>query len=226
MLGSSMSANVFLHIIHNQKKFMKSLLAGLPHDLKYGKQAKTRSLHNHYMTFPVLFLMLSAHFPQLTSAPRNVAILGVVIVCLVAVKYLMNSRYYFRPWLICIFGTFITACVAIGLLISNPPKPATTTSAPVDPAIAEGEKLFLSQGCAACHQVGAAQIAPNLQGLFGSTQILADESKILADEAYIRRSIKEPMAEIVKGYPPAMPPFAHLPEKHIDALIAYLKSLK
>ncbi len=68
MMASAMTSNVFFHIIQNQKKFMKSLLAGLPHDMKYGKQAKTRSMHNHYMTFPVLFLMLSGHFPQLWSA--------------------------------------------------------------------------------------------------------------------------------------------------------------
>ena len=86
--------------------------------------------------------------------------------------------------------------------------------------------MFLSQGCAACHQAGASQLAPNLQGVFGSTQTLADESKVVVDDAYLRRSITEPVADIVKGYPPAMPTFAHLPAKHIDQLVAYLKSLK
>nr|MDH4475400.1 urate hydroxylase PuuD [Verrucomicrobiaceae bacterium] len=57
MMATLMTANVFIHIIQNQKKFMVALKAGLPHDLKYGKQAKLRSMHNHYMTFPVLFLM-------------------------------------------------------------------------------------------------------------------------------------------------------------------------
>ncbi len=228
MLGSSMSANVFVHIIQNQKKFMASLLAGQPHELKYGKQAKMRSMHNHYLTFPVLFLMLSGHFPQLTSTAHNVAILAVLIVSLVAVKFLMNSRYYFRQWLIAIFGTFIAACGAIALLLSMPAAAIekTTSAIPVDPLVAQGSQLFLSQGCAACHQVGSAQIAPNLQGIFGTTLVMADESKLIADETYLRRSIREPMAEIVKGYPPAMPSFAHLPEKHVDALVAYLKSLK
>lgn len=96
----------------------------------------------------------------------------------------------------------------------------------VDPAIQEGAKLFLGQGCAACHQAGSAQLGPNLHGIFGSTQILADDSKIVVDEVYLRRAIKQPVLEIVKGYPPAMPPFAHLPETQIDQLVAYLKSLK
>ncbi len=130
MIGSCMSANVFFHIIRNQKKFMASLSAGLPHDPNYGKQAKLRSMHNHYITFPVLFLMLSAHFPQLTSAARNVPILGVLIVALVTVKFLMNSRYYFRQWLVAIFGTFIAACAAIACLLSAPSKPAAAAAAP------------------------------------------------------------------------------------------------
>ena len=225
MMGSFMTANVFFHIIRNQKKFMASLRAGLPHDPNYGKQAKLRSMHNHYMTFPVLFLMLSAHFPQLTSAARNVPILGVIIISLITVKYLMNSRYYFRQWLIALFGTFVAACAAIACLLPTPIK-AIPGAAVVDPTIQEGAKLFLSQGCAACHQAGSAQLGPNLQGIFGSIQILANESKITVDEAYLRRSIQQPVLEIVKGYPPAMPPFAHLTEKQIDQLVAYLKSLK
>jgi uncharacterized membrane protein len=225
MMGSFMTANVFFHIISNQKKFMASLLAGKPHDLKYGKQAKLRSMHNHYITFPVLFLMLSGHFPQLSSAERNIPIMGVLVVSLVAVKFLMNSRYHFRHWLASIFGTFIAACGLIALLLSVPTK-ASSISGNTDPAITEGGTLFLSQGCAACHQAGSSQIAPNLQGLFGSIRILADDSQALADEAYIRKSIREPAAVIVKGYPPAMPPFAHLPEGQIDAIVAYIKSLK
>jgi uncharacterized membrane protein len=217
MVGSAMSANVFFHIIQNQKKFMRSLLAGLPHDMKYGKQAKLRSMHNHYTTFPVLFMMLSAHFPQLTSAGRNVPILGVIIVALMTVKYLMNSRYYFKHWLVSIFATFILACVLIGSLLAAPTGQATG-------AVQEGAKLFVSQGCAACHQAGASQLAPDLKGIFNSTQILTDDSKVLADEAYLRDSIRQPQLRIVKGYAAAMPALP-LSEPQIDQLVAYLKSL-
>ena len=222
MMGSTMSANVFFHIIRNQKKFMKSLLAGLPHDMKYGKQAKMRSMHNHYMTFPVLFMMLGAHFPQLTSAPRNVPILGVLILALMAVKYLMNSRYHFRYWLVSIFGTFLLACALIGTLLSAPAVKKVTTAA--EPDAAEGAALFVSQGCAACHQAGMSQLAPDLTGIFNSTRTLSDGSEIVADEAYLRESIRKPQSRIVKGYPPAMPELP-LTEEQIGNLVAYLKSL-
>jgi uncharacterized membrane protein len=217
MLGSAMSANVFFHIIRNQKKFMANLLAGRDHDMKYGMQAKRRSMHNHYMTFPVLFLMLSAHFPQLTRAEHPIAVLGVVIIALMAIKHLMNSRYHFRHWLVSIFGVLMTASVAIGLLIS-PSQAADASSS--------GARLFVSQGCAACHQTGTDQLAPDLQGIFESTRLLADGSSVLADEIYLRRSILEPQAQVVKGYAAAMPPYAHLAEEQIDQLVGYLKSLE
>ena len=221
MLGSAMSSNVFFHIIQNQKKFMASLLAGQPHDMKYGKQAKMRSMHNHYMTFPVLFMMLSAHFPQLTSAGQNVLILGVIILALMMVKHFMNSRYHFRHWLASIFGTFMVACLLIGTLLAVP----SASSASMPPAVAEGAKLFLSQGCAACHQAGASQLGPSLQGISGSSQILADGSTIVADEAYLKESIRQPQLKVVKGFAAAMPPFAHLTDTQVDQLVAYLKTL-
>jgi uncharacterized membrane protein len=221
MLGSAMSSNVFFHIIQNQKKFMKSLLAGQPHDMKYGKQAKLRSMHNHYMTFPVLFMMLSAHFPQLTSAERNVPILAVIIIALMAVKHLMNSRYYFKHWLASIFATFILACVLIGTLLAIP----SAKAAAIPPDVAEGSGLFISQGCAACHQMGSSQLAPELKGIFNSTQILTDGSTAIADEAYLIESIRQPQNRIVKGYAAAMPPYAHLTDEQVAQLLAYLKSL-
>lgn len=221
MMGTAMSANVYFHIIRNQKKFMASLAAGLPHDIKYGKQAKLRSMHNHYMTFPVLFMMLSGHFAQLTSATQNIPILGVIILALMMIKYLMNSRYYFRHWLTAIFGTFLLATGAIAALLAVPAK----TSAGVSNDVAEGQKLFINQGCAACHQMGAAQIAPDLQGIFNSTQILTNDTKVIADEKYLLDSIRQPQLQIVKGYAAAMPAYSHLSENELFKLVAYLKSL-
>ncbi len=220
MLGSAMSANVFFHIIQNQKKFMKSLLAGLPHDMKYGKQAKLRSMHNHYTTFPVLFMMLSAHFPQLTSSGRTVPILGVIIVALMTVKYLMNSRYYFKYWLVAIFGTVMLAGGLIGTLIAAPTEQTSAA-----PDVMKGGKLFVSQGCAACHQAGASQLGPNLSKIYNSTQTLTDDSKIVADDMYLHESIRQPQVKVIKGFAPAMPPFGHLTDTEVDQLVAYLKSL-
>lgn len=223
MMGTCMSANVFFHIISNQHKFMRALKAGQPHDLELGKRAKTRSLHNHYMTFPVVFLMLSAHFPRLHAAERNVPILIAVILTLMLVKHLMNTRYHFKAWLASIFGAVVAAALVIALLL----RPASASAATgVDPDIAAGKTLFETQGCAACHMQGSAQIAPSLLGLYGTMQELADGSRVRVDDAYIRRSILEPQAEIAKGYAAAMPSYAgRLDEASVSRITAYLKSL-
>ena len=62
-----MTGNVFLLIIPNQKKVVADLIAGKTPDPKLGKQAKQRSTHNNYLTLPVIFLMLSNHYPLATS---------------------------------------------------------------------------------------------------------------------------------------------------------------
>ena len=62
-IGTIMAANVFAIIIPNQKKVVAALVAGETPDARYGMQAKQRSLHNNYLTLPVLFMMISNHYP-------------------------------------------------------------------------------------------------------------------------------------------------------------------
>jgi cytochrome c oxidase subunit 2 len=96
----------------------------------------------------------------------------------------------------------------------------------IDPLAKAGERLFISQTCATCHQAGSSQLGPALNGLYGSTVLLADGTRVKADESYLRESILQPQAKIVKGYPAAMPAFAHLKPEQVDELVAYIKSLK
>ncbi len=227
MMGTFMSANVFFHIMGNQHKFMRSLRSGLPYDPKFGKNAKARSMHNHFMTFPVLFLMLSAHFPRLYAAEWNVPILIVAVLTLMTVKYLMNARYHFKYWLAWIFGTVAMAAHFIGLLLHLPPAAVMAgRAAPEDPMVLAGKTIFQTQGCATCHMQGSAQLAPQLEGIFGSTQELADGTSVMVDDAYLKRSILHPAEQVVKGYAPAMPSFeGKLSEEQLTDLLAYLRSL-
>jgi len=224
MMGTMMSANVFFHIIANQRKIMAALEAGRPHNAELGKAAKARSLHNHYMTFPVLFLMLSAHFPQLYGATWSVGILIVLVVSLMTIKFLMNARYRFADWLHALWGTVLLAIAAIYVLLALP-----SILHPVDAAgaMAEaGKKVFLGQGCAACHMQGSAELAPQLHGVFGTVQIFTDGTEAMADEAYLRESITHPQAHIVKGYAAAMPAYATvLTSEQLDQLVAYIRSI-
>ncbi len=64
-LGTIMAANVFFIIIPNQKKVVAALIAGQSPDPALGKRAKQRSLHNNYLTLPVVLMMISNHYPMM-----------------------------------------------------------------------------------------------------------------------------------------------------------------
>ena len=91
--GTAMAANVFMVIIPNQKKVVAALTAGQEPDPKLGQMGKQRSLHNNYMTLPVLLLMVSNHYPMTFSNPYNwVVIVGLGLVG-VMVRHFFNLRH-------------------------------------------------------------------------------------------------------------------------------------
>jgi cytochrome c oxidase subunit 2 len=91
-----------------------------------------------------------------------------------------------------------------------------------------GKKLYNTRSCAACHSLdGTRIIGPTFKGVFGRTEDIEGGTKVVVDENYIRESILEPQAKIVKGYPPTMPVFRGLlKDNEIDAIIAFLKTVK
>src|SRR5690606_32173637 len=91
-----------------------------------------------------------------------------------------------------------------------------------------GERLFTNKACFTCHSTdGAAGVGPTLKGVFGHEVDLADGSKVVADENYIRESILQPNAKVVQGFAPVMPPYqGQLTEREINGLIEYIKSLE
>lgn len=86
-----MSANVFMVIIPNQKIVVADLKAGRVPDAKYGKIAKLRSTHNNYLTLPVLFLMLSNHYPLAFATQYNWIIASLVFLIGVTIRHYFNS---------------------------------------------------------------------------------------------------------------------------------------
>ena len=87
-----MSANVFMIIIPNQKIVVADLIAGRKPDPKYGKIAKQRSLHNNYLTLPVLFLMLSNHYPLAFATEFNWVIASLVFIIGVLIRHYFNTH--------------------------------------------------------------------------------------------------------------------------------------
>ena len=76
MIGTMMAANVFFVIIPNQRKMVDAMIAGEKPDTSLGDAGALRSLHNNYFTLPVLFIMVSNHFPMTYGNQMNWAILA------------------------------------------------------------------------------------------------------------------------------------------------------
>ncbi|WP_157015681.1 urate hydroxylase PuuD [Mesorhizobium xinjiangense] len=86
-----MSANVFFIIIPNQKKVVADLISGKKPDPALGAQAKQRSLHNNYLTLPVLFLMLSNHYPLAFATQFNWVIASLIFIIGVLIRHYFNT---------------------------------------------------------------------------------------------------------------------------------------
>jgi len=91
----------------------------------------------------------------------------------------------------------------------------------------QGKKLVERSGCLGCHAVeGKQKVGPNFGGSFGREVVIADGTTVIADEEYLRESILDPNAKVVKGYPSVMPTYkGSLSAGEVTAIVAYLKSL-
>jgi len=89
-----------------------------------------------------------------------------------------------------------------------------------------GKQLFAALGCATCHRFDVQGRGPNLTGLYNTDVVLEDGRTVKADENYVRESILNPTAKIVKGFKPVMPAFQGIvSDEQLNALVAYVKSL-
>jgi len=98
-------------------------------------------------------------------------------------------------------------------------------------APARGIQLFQEKGCRACHTIdGTSLVGPTVKGLFGKTvTVITDgkERQVVADETYLRKSLLEPNADLVKGFPPIMPSQKGLiTDEELEGIITYMKELK
>jgi len=100
-------------------------------------------------------------------------------------------------------------------------------AAALDTPEARGQALVAANGCNACHSInGAAGIGPTWLGLAGSEAELSDGSVVVADEAYLFESIKEPQAKIVAGFAGQQMPVYPFSDEQIADIVAYIQTLR
>ncbi len=151
LLGTCMAANVAHVIIPNQRRAVAALREGREPDPALGQQAKQRSLHNNYLTLPVVFFMIANHYPLTFATGRIWLVALLVLVCGFSIRYFFNSRHAGKgsPW-----WSWAVAALAFALLawIAAPQAEAAAEgSAPPGESDAEtGTDIVLTR-CAVCH---------------------------------------------------------------------------
>ncbi|HZR87946.1 MAG TPA: urate hydroxylase PuuD [Bradyrhizobium sp.] len=150
LIGTIMVANVFLTIIPNQKKIVAALLKGEKPDPKLGKAGKERSVHNNYLTLPVLVLMISNHYPLLFATRFNWLIVAIVLALGPIIRHFFNERHAGRPSPWWVWGVAALGMIAIGLLSAAGPRGANAAALPTAPTYAAAEEIILSR-CSMCH---------------------------------------------------------------------------
>jgi uncharacterized membrane protein len=93
MMGTIMVANVFFHIIPGQKKMVAEIRAGQTPNSQYGVIGKQRSVHNTYFTLPVLFIMVSNHYPMTYSNEQGWLVLGFIMMAGVLIRQFFVMRH-------------------------------------------------------------------------------------------------------------------------------------
>ncbi len=156
-----MTGNVFITIIPNQKIVVADLKAGRKPDAIYGKTAKQRSTHNNYLTLPVIFLMLSSHYPLAFASSMNWLIASLVFLMGVTIRHFFNTSHARkgRPW-----WTWGLTALLFGLIVwlssapmfQNRPEDGDTALGPAAMRYAQAagfeDVADLVMGkCAMCH---------------------------------------------------------------------------
>lgn len=150
LLGTCMVASVAHVIIPNQRKAVAALLAGRAPDPELGRRAKQRSLHNNYLTLPVVFTMIAGHYPLVFDNRWNWLILALVVAIGFLVRHFFNERHRGRPSPWWTWGA-VAAIGALALWLARPAaEPTGTARAEPVPSFAEVEAIVTSR-CAMCH---------------------------------------------------------------------------
>lgn len=156
LLGTVMTGNVWMVIVPSQRKLVAATESGQEQDYALNQKAKQRSIHNNYMTFPLLFIMLSNHFPGTYGHPLNWLILFVLMFAGAGIRHFMNIRFGFKttlPWLGPIVAIAAVATVLLFVLTARPAVSAPSNAVvdqkpPVTFAQAHG---IIQSRCVACH---------------------------------------------------------------------------
>ena len=175
MIGTVMAANVFVVIIPAHWELIRAKEAGREPDPEPGIQAKQRSVHNNYLTLPVVLTMLAGHFPFAYGADNAWLVLVALMVIGAWARLFFNLRHAGTThWWMPVAG--LAAFVALAVVVDRSEDSAAPAATPAD--VAHGKQLFLSAGCAGCHTLADAgatgTVGPNLDAAHPSDSLVTE----------------------------------------------------
>lgn len=153
VMGTIMAANVFFVVIPNQRKVVAELLVGRIPDGALGAAGKQRSLHNNYLTLPVVFVMIANHYPLAFATRYAWLILALVMVMGVSIRHFYNTRHRGLPspwwtWAV----TVLCGLAIVGLSSVGPSeRPAHAEAVPAATELASAAEVIIQGRCSMCH---------------------------------------------------------------------------
>ena len=148
MIGTIMAGNVFRVIIPSQRALVAAIEAGEELDPAWGAKAKLRSTHNNYFTLPILFIMVSNHYPMTYAHTHNWLILLALIMISAYARHFFNLRHrgIFRPSIL-VTSVIATSALAWVLMPVRAVPETKATSSISDMEVT----ALISEHCVSCH---------------------------------------------------------------------------
>lgn len=150
ILGTCMAGNVFMHIIPSQHELVKATNEGREQDMALSLRAKQRSIHNNYMTFPLICLMVSNHFPSTYGNRHSAYVLLFILVIGASIRHILNIRFHFPSWIPALTSVLVVGVVGFGIFFG------AFTKSPADGAVHEPVaysrvEMVMHERCVPCH---------------------------------------------------------------------------
>ena len=160
VLGTLMTGNVWFVILPSQKELVAATTEGRAQDAAVAHRAKVRSIHNNYMTFPLLFMMVSNHFPSMYGNKLAWILLFVVALGGATVRHLMNIRFTTPGWFPWAAAVVLTMVAVVYVMT----KPAEVPVSATPVSFAEVDAVVHAR-CLPCHSAHPTddtwKVAPN-----------------------------------------------------------------
>lgn len=194
VIGTMMAGNVWRTIIPSQKEMVKAAKEGRPVNPELGRHAGLRSLHNNYFTLPVLFIMVSNHFPSTYGNALNWAVLGALTLISAGVKHYFNLKDKGEK------NPFLIPAAAMGMfIVFMYTAPRVSSGGSSDGASQEKVEFYqvyqvMTRRCTSCHSANPTDdvnvVAPN-----GIMFDRPDQIQAHADRIHVRAVVTKTMPQ-------------------------------